>query len=63
MTESTRNKTKRKLINHIKIIQPKFQQAIFFNNFDDGVYFNDIMQRIKKPVSAAFKHIPMIWVL
>ncbi|HDY7960862.1 TPA: hypothetical protein RQK63_004433 [Vibrio vulnificus] len=63
MTESTHDKTKRKLINHIKIIQPKFQLAIFFNNFDDGIYFNNIMQRIKKPVSAAFKHIPMIWVL
>ena len=63
MTESTHNRTKRKQINHIKSIQPKYQVAIFFNDFDDGVYFNDIMQQIKKPVSAAFKHIPMIWVL
>ncbi|MFB1095393.1 hypothetical protein ACEWH9_14650 [Vibrio diabolicus] len=63
MTESTSNKTKRKLINHIKSIQPKYQVAIFFNDFDEALYFNDIMQQIKKPVSAAFKHIPMIWVL
>ncbi|HAS8250615.1 TPA: hypothetical protein I7673_22365 [Vibrio vulnificus] len=63
MTESTHNKTKRKLINHIKSIQPKYQVAIFFNDFDDGLYFNDIMQKVKKPVSASFKHIPMIWVL
>ncbi|TKF77161.1 hypothetical protein FCV65_24555 [Vibrio sp. F13] len=63
MTESTRNKTKRKLINHIKSIQPKYQVAIFFNDFDEGLHFNDIMQKIKKPVSAAFNHTTMIWVL
>ncbi|MBF4344512.1 hypothetical protein EAY39_27935, partial [Vibrio anguillarum] len=49
--------------NHIKSIQPKYQVAIFFNDFDEGLYFSNIMQQIKKPVSASFKHIPMIWVL
>ncbi|EHH1182843.1 hypothetical protein WB894_004260 [Vibrio vulnificus] len=63
MTESTLDKTKRKLINHIKNIQPTHQTAIFFNNFDDAIEFNNLVQIIKKPVSAAFKHITMIWVL
>ncbi|WP_407332919.1 hypothetical protein [Enterovibrio sp. 27052020O] len=63
MTESTNNKTKRKLINHIKTIQPTHQVAIFFNNFDEAIEFNVLMQKIKKPVSAAFEQITMIWVL
>ncbi|HGF7203388.1 TPA: hypothetical protein AB5D93_003381 [Vibrio cholerae] len=33
------------------------------NNFDEAFEFNDLMQKIKKPVSAAFKSITMIWVL
>ncbi|MGL0931650.1 hypothetical protein ACSTDZ_21855 [Vibrio vulnificus] len=63
MTESARNKTKRKLINNIKDIKPTHQTAIFFNDFDDAFQFNNLMQEIKKPVSAAFKSITMIWVL
>ncbi|MGL1053718.1 hypothetical protein ACSTD8_21475 [Vibrio vulnificus] len=63
MTESARNKTKRKLINNIKDIKPTHQTAIFYNNFDEAIEFNDLMQKIKKPVSAAFKSITMIWVL
>ncbi|RZQ94970.1 hypothetical protein [Vibrio vulnificus] len=63
MTESSQDKTKRKLINHIKIIKPTHQTAIFFNNFDNAIEFNNLMQEIKKPVSAAFKSITMIWVL
>ncbi|MBE4594585.1 hypothetical protein BOO24_19830 [Vibrio navarrensis] len=63
MTESSQDKTKRKLINHIKTIKPTHQTAIFFNDFDDAFQFNNLMQEIKKPVSAAFKSITMIWVL
>ncbi|HGE6097210.1 TPA: hypothetical protein ACGG75_003598 [Vibrio cholerae] len=63
MTESSQDKTKRKLINHIKTIKPTHQTAIFYNNFDEAIEFNDLMQKIKKPVSAAFKSITMIWVL
>ncbi|MEA5245058.1 hypothetical protein [Vibrio parahaemolyticus] len=63
MTESAHNKTKRKLINNIKDIKPTHQIAIFYNNFDEAIEFNDLMQKIKKPVSAAFKSITMIWVL
>ncbi|EGR1126232.1 hypothetical protein EFU41_18215 [Vibrio cholerae] len=63
MTESAHNKTKRKLINNIKDIKPTHQTAIFYNNFDEAIEFNDLMQKIKKPVSAAFKSITMIWVL
>ncbi|HGS4803280.1 TPA: hypothetical protein ACMDSD_003641, partial [Vibrio cholerae] len=39
MTESSQDKTKRKLINHIKTIKPTHQTAIFFNNFDDAFLF------------------------
>ncbi|PAR29108.1 hypothetical protein [Vibrio metoecus] len=63
MTESSQDKTKRKLINHIKTIKPTHQTAIFFNDFDNAIEFNNLMQEIKKPVSAAFKSITMIWVL
>ncbi len=63
MTESAHNKTKRKLINNIKDIKPTHQTAIFYNNFDEAIEFNDLMQKIKKPVSAAFKSINMIWML
>ncbi|MDD1796415.1 hypothetical protein LRP50_25190, partial [Enterovibrio sp. ZSDZ42] len=37
--------------------------AIFFNNFDEAIEFNVLMQKIKKPVSAAYEQITMIWVL
>lgn len=63
MTESSQDKTKRKLINHIKTLKPTHQTAIFFNNFDEAIEFNDLMQKIKKPVSAAFEQITMIWIL
>ncbi|EOW9107398.1 hypothetical protein ACN1S5_003499 [Vibrio cholerae] len=63
MTESSQNKTRRKLVNHIKTIKPTYQTAIFFNDFDNAIEFNNLMQEIKKPVSATFKSITMIWVL
>lgn len=43
MTESAHNKTKRKLINNIKDIKPTHQTAIFYNNFDEAIEFNDLM--------------------
>lgn len=63
MTESSQDKTKRKLLTHIRTLRPTHQVAIFYNDFDDAIEFNDLMQKIKKPVSAAFEQITMIWVL
>ncbi|HAS6948123.1 hypothetical protein ND925_17835 [Vibrio diabolicus] len=63
MTESAHDKTKRKLINHINLYKPNFQVGLFYNDYDEAIYFNDTLQQIKKPVSAAFKNITMIWIL
>lgn len=63
MIELVYNKIKCKFINNIKDIKLIYQIVIFYNNFDEVIEFNDLMQKIKKFVSVVFKSINMIWML
>lgn len=61
MSESSIDRTKRKIIQAMEVYQPTYQTTFVFSGDIEPEYALEAFQIIRKKVSAQFPHITLIW--